>query len=85
MGAKILVCLLQHVQLRFEAEQMDDEVIEDFPAILRMKVSLALYKKTIEDCFLFKNCSKEFMGEVVSCSHTFKHCPWLLVTFLMLN
>ncbi|GJP57662.1 hypothetical protein CLOP_g15655, partial [Closterium sp. NIES-67] len=56
----------QHVRLQFETEQVEDEVMEEFPLSIRHKVARALYQRTVEACYLFDGCSGECINQIVS-------------------
>lgn len=58
--------LLQHVRLQFETEQVEDEILEDFPVTIQHKVARSLYRRTVEKCYLFQGCSAEFIDQIVS-------------------
>ncbi|GJP49051.1 hypothetical protein CLOM_g8318 [Closterium sp. NIES-68] len=56
----------QHVRLQFETEQVEDEVMEEFPLSIRHKVARALYQRTVEACYLFDGCSGECINQIVA-------------------
>ena len=60
------LCALQHVRLQFETEQVEDEILDEFPVTIRHKVSRALYRRVVEQCYLFKGCQPEFINQIVS-------------------
>ncbi|CAI7805390.1 unnamed protein product, partial [Closterium sp. NIES-54] len=56
----------QHVRLQFETEQVEDEVMEEFPLSIRHKVARALYQRAVEACYLFDGCSGECINQIVA-------------------
>ncbi|CAI5477601.1 unnamed protein product, partial [Closterium sp. Yama58-4] len=56
----------QHVRLQFETEQVEDEVMEEFPLSIRHKVARALYQRAVEACYLFDGCSGECISQIVA-------------------
>lgn len=65
MAPALVPRCLQHVRLQYETEQVEDEIMEEYPRSMRHKVSRALYKRCVEDCYLFANCSGEFVNQIV--------------------
>ena len=56
----------QHFLLQFETAQVDDEILDEFPVTIRHKVSRALYRRVVEQCYLFNDCTAEFIDQIVS-------------------
>ncbi|CAI5535636.1 unnamed protein product [Closterium sp. Naga37s-1] len=56
----------QHVRLQFETEQVEGEVMEEFPLSIRHKVARALYQRAVEACYLFEGCSGECINQIVA-------------------
>lgn len=54
------------MRLQFETEQVEDEILDEFPVTIRHKVARALYRRVVEQCYLFKGCSSEFINQIVS-------------------
>ncbi|KAK1371710.1 Cyclic nucleotide-binding domain-containing protein [Heracleum sosnowskyi] len=59
--------MLTHMQLKYRtAELQQEEVLEDLPKAIRSSITKHLFRKTLEDTYLFKNVSEEFIGQMVS-------------------
>lgn len=51
------------IQQLFHKE--DKDVLMDFPDYIRKAAAVALYTAPVSRCYLFENCSKEFMERLV--------------------
>lgn len=81
--------MLAHMQLKFKtAELQQEEVIEDLPKAIRSSIAQHLFYKTIENTYLFKDVSEDFIRLMVKHSsfHFLKTCyHHLLVNFNISN
>lgn len=59
--------MLAHMQLKFKtAELQQEEVLEDLPKAIRSSIAQHLFYKTIENTYLFKDVSEDFIRLMVS-------------------
>ncbi|CAI5978287.1 unnamed protein product [Closterium sp. NIES-65] len=56
----------QHVRLQFETDQVEDNILNDFPVSIRHKVARALYRRLVEQSYIFQGCSPEFINQIVT-------------------
>ncbi|CAI5463327.1 unnamed protein product [Closterium sp. Yama58-4] len=54
----------QHVRLQFETDQVEDNILNDFPVSIRHKVARALYRRLVEQSYIFQGCSPEFINQI---------------------
>lgn len=55
-----------HVRLQYESSYGEASVLDDIPISIRAKVSQSLYILEVEQVALFKNCSAEFISQIVT-------------------
>ncbi|KAK6127426.1 hypothetical protein DH2020_038815 [Rehmannia glutinosa] len=55
-----------HLRLQYESSYTDAAVLQDIPISIRAKISQTLYKSYVENIALFKDCSSEFINQIVS-------------------
>ncbi|KAJ7551923.1 hypothetical protein O6H91_06G034800 [Diphasiastrum complanatum] len=58
-----------HIRLQFESKFTEESITNNFPVAIRAKISQALYHDILEQVYLFKNCSYDFMNETVTRLH----------------
>lgn len=62
--------MLTHMQLKYRtAELQQEEVLEDLPKAIRSSIAQHLFRKTLEDTYLFRDVSKELIGQMVKPFH----------------
>ncbi|XP_038992987.1 potassium channel SKOR-like [Hibiscus syriacus] len=54
-----------HLRLQYESKYTEAAVIQDLPISIRAKISQSLYMPYIENVPLFKECSSEFINQIV--------------------
>ncbi|KAJ7553359.1 hypothetical protein O6H91_06G095000 [Diphasiastrum complanatum] len=69
LGKRLRQQMKNHTRLRYESKFMEESIIEDLPVSIRAKVSQALYRSEVEHVPLFKNCSNEFISQLVNQMH----------------
>jgi len=55
-----------HVRLQYESSYGEASVLEDIPVSIRAKISQSLYILEVEQVPLFKDCSAEFISQIVT-------------------
>ncbi|KAL6537665.1 hypothetical protein OROHE_012292 [Orobanche hederae] len=58
-----------HFRLQYESSCTDSSVLQDIPISIRAKISQTLYKLYVENVPLFKDCSSEFISQIVTHVH----------------
>ncbi|GER27272.1 potassium channel SKOR family protein [Striga asiatica] len=58
-----------HLRLQYESSYTDAAVLNDIPISIRAKISQTLYKSYVENVALFKDCSSEFISQIVTRVH----------------
>ncbi|XP_073154238.1 potassium channel SKOR-like isoform X2 [Henckelia pumila] len=58
-----------HLRLQYESSYTDAAVLQDIPISIRAKISQTLYKSYVENVPLFKDCSLEFINQIVTKVH----------------
>ncbi|KAK6154114.1 hypothetical protein DH2020_013753 [Rehmannia glutinosa] len=58
-----------HLRLQYESSYTDAAVLQDIPISIRAKISQTLYKSYVENIALFKDCSSEFINQIVTRVH----------------
>ncbi|GER47065.1 potassium channel SKOR family protein [Striga asiatica] len=58
-----------HLRLQYESSYTDAAVLHDIPISIRAKISQTLYKSHVENVPLFKDCSSEFISQIVTRVH----------------
>ncbi|WCJ25172.1 Potassium channel SKOR [Euphorbia peplus] len=58
-----------HVRLQYESSYTEAAVLQDIPVSIRAKISQTLYMPYLEKVPLFKDCSPEFIAQIVSKLH----------------
>ncbi|KAK6127477.1 hypothetical protein DH2020_038772 [Rehmannia glutinosa] len=61
--------LIGHLRLQYESSYTDAAVLQDIPISIRAKISQTLYKSYVENIALFKDCSSEFINQIVTRVH----------------
>ncbi|CAL5189896.1 unnamed protein product [Lathyrus oleraceus] len=69
LGRDIREQIKGHVRLQFESSYTDAAVLQDIPISIRAKISQSLYLPYIENIPLFKECSSEFVNQIVTRLH----------------
>ncbi|MFQ6638916.1 hypothetical protein Gotur_015786 [Gossypium turneri] len=54
-----------HLRLQYESTYTEAAVLQDIPISIRAKISQSLYLPYIENASLFKECSSEFINQIV--------------------
>ncbi|KAB2045551.1 hypothetical protein ES319_D01G169900v1 [Gossypium barbadense] len=54
-----------HLRLQYKSTYTEAAVLQDIPISIRAKISLSLYLPYIENASLFKECSSEFINQIV--------------------
>ncbi|KAE8656882.1 Potassium channel SKOR [Hibiscus syriacus] len=54
-----------HLRLQYESRYTEASVLQDIPISIRAKISQSLYVSYIENVPLFKECSSEFINQIV--------------------
>ncbi|KAE8688796.1 Potassium channel GORK [Hibiscus syriacus] len=54
-----------HMRLQYESQYTEASVLQDIPISIRAKISQSLYMSYIEKIPLFKECSSEFINQIV--------------------
>ncbi|XP_022873587.1 potassium channel KAT3-like, partial [Olea europaea var. sylvestris] len=58
--------MLAHVTLKFKtAELQQEEVLQDLPKAIRSGIAQHLFRKTVENAYLFKGVSEDFIVQLV--------------------
>ncbi|KAK3438264.1 hypothetical protein EUGRSUZ_C02879 [Eucalyptus grandis] len=59
--------MLAHMQLKFKtAELQQEEVLEDLPKAIRSGIAQHLFRRTVENAYLFKGVSEDLIVQLVS-------------------
>ncbi|KAG6591597.1 Potassium channel KAT3, partial [Cucurbita argyrosperma subsp. sororia] len=59
--------MLAHMQLKFKtAELKQEEVLEDLPKAIRTSIAQHLFRRTVENAYLFKDLSNDLIAQLVS-------------------
>lgn len=59
--------ILAHVTLKFKtAELQQEEVLEDMPKAIRSSIAQHLFRNTVENTYLFKGVSEDFIVQLVT-------------------
>ncbi|XP_031115860.1 potassium channel SKOR-like [Ipomoea triloba] len=66
LGKSIRSQIKGHLRLQYESNYTDSAVLQDMPISIRAKISQSLYQSYIENVPLFKGCSAEFIGQIVT-------------------
>ncbi|XP_074335783.1 potassium channel SKOR-like isoform X4 [Apium graveolens] len=66
LGKDIRTLIKDHLRLQYECSYTDATVLHDLPISIRAKISQNLYKPYIENVSLFKDCSPEFINQIVT-------------------
>lgn len=62
--------MLAHLTLRFKTAELQQEgVLEDLPKALRSSISQHLFRTTLENTYLFKGVSEDFLVQLVMFSY----------------
>lgn len=69
LGRDIRVQMKSHLQLQYECQFIEDDVVDDLPLSIRAKVTQSLYLSTVEQVLLFRNCSSEFINQIATRVH----------------
>ncbi|KAL8200265.1 hypothetical protein R6Q57_011604 [Mikania cordata] len=69
LGRDIRNQIKGHLRLQYESNYTDSAVLRDLPISIRAKISQTLYKSYIENVSLFKDCSLEFINQIVTKVH----------------
>jgi len=58
--------MLAHMQLKFKtAELQQEEVLEDLPKAIRSGIAQHLFRRTVENAYLFKGVSEDLIVQLV--------------------
>lgn len=58
--------MLAHLTLKFKtAELQQEQVLEDLPKAIRSSISKHLFRTTLENTYLFKGVSEDFIVQLV--------------------
>ncbi|XP_017256707.1 potassium channel SKOR isoform X1 [Daucus carota subsp. sativus] len=66
LGKDIRRLIKDHLRLQYECSYTDSAVLRDLPISIRAKISQNLYKPYVEKVVLFKECSAEFISQIVN-------------------
>ncbi|XP_019157682.1 PREDICTED: potassium channel KAT3-like [Ipomoea nil] len=58
--------MLAHMTLKFKTAELQQEVLEDLPKAIRSAIAQHLFCSTLENTYLFKGVSKDFILQLVS-------------------
>ncbi|KAL7094338.1 hypothetical protein ACP275_11G097300 [Erythranthe tilingii] len=58
-----------HLRLQYESSYTDAAVLQDIPISIRAKISQTLYMSYVTNAPLFKDCSSEFINQIVTRVH----------------
>ncbi|GFP94887.1 potassium channel skor [Phtheirospermum japonicum] len=58
-----------HLRLQYESSYTDTSVLQDIPISIRAKISQTLYESYVKNIPLFKDCSLEFINQIVTRVH----------------
>ncbi|KAL3630400.1 hypothetical protein CASFOL_023384 [Castilleja foliolosa] len=58
-----------HLRLQYESSYTDTSILQDIPISIRAKISQSLYETHVKNIPLFKDCSSEFINQIVSRVH----------------
>ena len=60
-------CDQDHLRLYFyHSEISDEQVLGVFPSTIRRKILRNLYMKSMEKCYLFKDCKQRFLDAILT-------------------
>ncbi|XP_016573166.2 potassium channel SKOR isoform X3 [Capsicum annuum] len=66
LGRDIRSQIKDHLRLQYESTYTDGAVLQDLPISIRAKISQTLYQSCIENIPLFRDCSSEFISQIVT-------------------
>ncbi|XP_070030382.1 potassium channel SKOR-like isoform X2 [Nicotiana sylvestris] len=66
LGRDIRTQIKDHLRLQYESAYTDAAVLQDLPISIRAKISQTLYQSCIENIPLFRDCSSEFISQIVT-------------------
>ncbi|KAK6789961.1 hypothetical protein RDI58_013761 [Solanum bulbocastanum] len=69
LGRDIRSQIKDHLRLQYESAYTDGAVLQDLPISIRAKISQTLYQSCIENIPLFRECSAEFISQIVTRVH----------------
>jgi hypothetical protein len=59
--------MLAHMQLKFKtAELQQEEVLADLPKAIRSSIAQHIFRRSVENTYLFKGVSEDLIGQLVS-------------------
>ncbi|XP_060213163.1 potassium channel SKOR-like isoform X1 [Lycium barbarum] len=66
LGRDIRNQIKDHLQLQYESTYTDGAILQELPISIRAKISQTLYQSCIENIPLFRDCSSEFISQIVT-------------------
>ncbi|XP_055810942.1 potassium channel SKOR-like [Solanum dulcamara] len=66
LGRDIRNQIKDHLRLQYECAYTDGAVLQDLPISIRAQISQTLYQSCIENIPLFRECSAEFISQIVT-------------------
>ncbi|XP_059318108.1 potassium channel SKOR-like isoform X4 [Lycium ferocissimum] len=69
LGRDIRNQIKDHLRLQYESTYTDGAILQELPISIRAKISQTLYQSCIENIPLFRDCSSEFISQIVTRVH----------------
>ncbi|XP_060213170.1 potassium channel SKOR-like isoform X3 [Lycium barbarum] len=66
LGRDIRNQIKDHLRLQYESTDTDGAILQELPISIRAKISQTLYQSCIENIPLFRDCSSEFISQIVT-------------------